>query len=45
MDNFELFLDQVKILEEIEKRRRRRFYALTAAFFIAILGILYVIFF
>lgn len=29
MDNFELFLEQVKIYREIEKRRKNRLYALT----------------
>lgn len=41
MDNFEFFLDQVEMYREIEKRRRRRFYALTAAFLFAIIAIGY----
>jgi hypothetical protein len=40
-DNFEFFLDQVKLYHEIENRRRKRFYALTAAFFIGIMCLLY----
>jgi hypothetical protein len=33
MDNFELFLEQVKIYQEIEKRRKKRLYALTFGVF------------
>ena len=41
MDNFELFLDQVKILQEIERRRKIKVFALTFGFFSCILLILY----
>lgn len=41
MDNFELFLEQVKIYQEIEKHRKRRFYALLCGAFFVILFTLY----
>jgi hypothetical protein len=40
-DNFEFFLDQVNLYREIERRRRKRFYTLTAAFFIGIICLVY----
>ena len=43
MDNIDFFWDQVKLYEEIEKRRRRRIYALTAAFLFVIIGLAYFI--
>lgn len=40
-ENIDFFWDQVKLYEEIEKRRKRRFYALLSAFFFCIIGLVY----
>lgn len=45
MDNFDLFLEQVKIYQEIERHRKNRLYALTFGVFFVIIGILYFIFY
>ena len=43
-DNFEIFLEQVKIYQEIERRRKIRLYGLTFGVFFVILTILFLLF-
>lgn len=41
MDNFDLFLEQVKIYQEIEKRQRRRKYLFFVGVFLLVIGLIY----
>jgi hypothetical protein len=43
MNNDDLFFEQVKIYEEIERRRVKKFYLLTSAFFCGILLLTYLL--